>query len=84
MKYEVTIERAALKALQKIPTADRDRITRLIEGLAENPRPAGVKKLTGRNGWRARMGDYRVIYEIKDRTCHILVLDVGHRKDIYH
>lgn len=83
MKYEITIERNALKALEKIPTVDRNKIVRFIESLENNPRPVGVKKLIGRDGWRIRIGRYRVIYEIEDRICHILILDVGHRKDIY-
>ncbi|HEX4045352.1 MAG TPA: type II toxin-antitoxin system RelE/ParE family toxin [Gammaproteobacteria bacterium] len=51
--------------------------------MALNPRPINAKKLTGRPVWRIRIGNYRVIYEITDHICHVLVLDVGHRKDIY-
>ncbi|TAK72016.1 MAG: type II toxin-antitoxin system RelE/ParE family toxin [Gammaproteobacteria bacterium] len=83
MKYEIEIERSALKALQKIPAMDRDKIIDAIEHLAFEPRPVGAKKLSGRDGWRIRIGNYRVIYEIIDHTCYILVLDIGHRKDIY-
>jgi mRNA interferase RelE/StbE len=83
MIYEIEIERSALKALEKLPLKDRNKVINTIERLASNPRPAGAKKLTGRDGWRIRIGDYRVIYEIKDRICYILVLDIGHRKEIY-
>lgn len=83
MKYEIDIERSALKVLRKIPKADRNKIITAIEHLAINPRPYNAKKLTGRDGWRIRINNYRVIYEIKDRICYILVLDIGHRKDIY-
>ncbi len=83
MKYEIEIERAALKALEKIHTPDRNKIISAIEKLSSNPRPVGAKKLTGRDGWRLRVGSYRVIYEIEDHICYILVLDLGHRKDIY-
>ena len=48
-----------------------------------NPRPIGVKKLVGRDGFRIRVGNYRIIYEIQDHICYILVLEIGHRKDIY-
>ncbi len=51
--------------------------------LAENPRPFGCKKLTGRNAWRIRIGRYRAIYEINDKDKSVLVVTLGHRKDIY-
>jgi mRNA interferase RelE/StbE len=51
--------------------------------LESNPRPPDVKKLKGRNAWRIRVGDYRVIYEIHDRELHILVITVGHRREVY-
>jgi mRNA interferase RelE/StbE len=47
------------------------------------PRPADVKKLKGRDAWRIRVGDYRVIYEIHDRVLQIIVITVGHRREIY-
>lgn len=83
MKYSIFIERDALKALRKIPKKEQLRVADSIELLSENQRPIGSKKLSGREGWRIRIGDYRVIYEIEDDICHILVLDIGHRKDIY-
>lgn len=83
MKYSIFIERDALKALRKIPKKDQLRVADAIELLSENQRPIGSRKLSGREGWRIRIGDYRVIYEIEDDICHILVLDIGHRKDIY-
>jgi len=51
--------------------------------LQHNPRPQGYKKLKDRNGYRIRSGDYRIIYQIKDRELLILILDIGHRRDIY-
>lgn len=83
MKYKIEIERSALKALQKIPIKDRDKIIDTIEELSFDPRPIGAKKLTGRDGWRIRIGNYRVIYEIRDKICYILVLHIAHRKEIY-
>jgi mRNA interferase RelE/StbE len=55
-----------------------------IKDLAQTPRPQGYKKLKGRSGYRIRVGDYRVIYEIEDEILIIQVVDVGHRKDIYN
>lgn len=83
MKYEIEIERSAIKALEKIPSPDRNKVITAIQSLTSNPRPIGAKKLIGRNGWRIRIGNYRVIYEIRDHVCYILVLDIGHRKNIY-
>jgi len=54
-----------------------------IRDLANTPRPAGCKKLSGRSGWRIRVGNYRVIYEIDDNTQTITVMHVGHRRDVY-
>lgn len=83
MIYKISIERSAIKSLSKIPSLDKNKIISSIQALADNPRPTGAKKLSGRDGWRIRIGNYRVIYEIMDNICHILVLDVGHRKDVY-
>ena len=60
-----------------------ERIKETIFELAKNPRPLGCKKLTGRDGWRIRVGKYRVIYEINDKEKTITILHIGHRKDIY-
>lgn len=66
MSYEVFILRRAQKELAALPKTDYERMRDAITALAENPRPAGCKKLTGREGWRIRSGDYRAIYEIDD------------------
>jgi mRNA interferase RelE/StbE len=54
-----------------------------IQGLSNNPRPSGCKKLKGRNGWRVRKGNYRIIYDIFDNILLIEIIGLGHRKDIY-
>ena len=83
MDFEVLILRRAQKELANIPKTNYQRIRDTIAALASNPRPAGCKKLTGREGWRVRTGDYRIIYEIDDSKRSVVVLDIGHRKDIY-
>ena len=83
MTYRVTILRRAAKALSKLPTTDYTRTRDAIRSLGEEPRPAGCKKLVGREGWRVRVGRYRVIYEVDDDVRVVAVLDVGHRKDVY-
>lgn len=83
MAYEVLILPRAQKELANLPKQNYARVRDLISTLANNPRPTGCKKLTGREGWRLRSGDYRVIYQIDDQHERVIVLDVGHRKDIY-
>lgn len=83
MSYEVLILRRAQKELADLPKTDYERIRDAVAALAENPRPAGCKKLVGREGWRIRSGDYRTIYEIDDAQKKVIVLDIGHRRDVY-
>ena len=83
MKYKVEITRKAQKALAKIPQSDFKRVTDAIRKLAQDPRPPGCKQLTGRNAWRIRAGDYRVLYEVRDAQLVVIVVRVGHRRDVY-
>lgn len=81
MKREIFIEKSAVKSLGKIPKSDRNKIVDVIQNLANNPAPINSKKLTGREGWRIRIGNYRVIYEFNNDIVHIY--NIGHRKDVY-
>jgi len=63
--------------------AEAARVRAAIAALAENPRPQGCIKLTDRDGWRIRVGSYRVIYEISDGQLLVTVIRVGNRRDIY-
>jgi len=81
--YEVVIDRYAQKQLSKIPPPHFNRIVKAINDLEKTPRPSGCKKLTGRPGFRIRIGNYRVIYTIEDKILKVYVIDVGHRSDIY-
>lgn len=84
MAYTVKIERKALKALKKIHPVHRERLEEAIDGLADDPRPPGVRKLTGsERTWRVRVGDYRVVYDIFDDELVVHVVRVAHRKDAY-
>jgi mRNA interferase RelE/StbE len=83
MSYEVLILRRAQKELADLPKVDYVRVQDAVAALADDPRPAGCKKLVGREGWRIRSGDYRVIYEIDDAGEEITVLHIGHRRDVY-
>lgn len=83
MTYTVNILRSAQKQLAKIERQEQLLIIAAIRNLANNPRPVGCKKLSGRPAWRLRIGAYRVIYEIHNNQLFVLVLEIGHRKEIY-
>ncbi len=83
-EYAVTFARSARKELESLPPDVVERIWPRIENLAEVPRPAGCRKLSGRqNLWRLRVGDYRVVYSVDDRHQNVDIVAVRHRKDAY-
>ena len=82
--YEVLLSKAARKQLGSLPTFIHNKIVEDFSTLAASPRPGGCKKLKGyKNAYRIRVGDYRIIYEIEDKVLRILVIAIGHRKDVY-
>ncbi len=82
--FEILVERSAEKDLRKLSDKVHDRVIESISTLADNPRPPGVKKLSGTgNDWRIRVGDYRVLYEIAETVRIVRVYRVRHRKDVY-
>ena len=84
MTHRIELSPSAVRQLKKLDIAARRRIQAAIETLAGEPRPAGAKKLVGGGGeWRVRTGDYRIVYEIHDGVLLVLVVAVGHRREIY-
>lgn len=83
MNYRLLILRRAQRELAALPPADYGRVKEAIGKLPQEPRPAGSRKLTGRDGWRLRVGNYRVIYEINDGEQTVTILHIGHRRDVY-
>jgi len=83
LKFAIQIKRNAQKALAKIPSVDQQKIIDAIYQLADAPLPSGCKKLKGKEAWRIRIGNYRVIYEIEGGELLIFVIEIGHRKEIY-
>ena len=82
--YEILLSKTSRKQLKIFPAFVHNNIIEEITNLSTNPRPAGCIKLKGyKNSYRIRVGDYRVIYEIEDKMLRILVIAIGHRKDIY-
>jgi mRNA interferase RelE/StbE len=83
MTYTLNFSRQAVKELEKINEPSYSSIKQAIIHLTEDPRPNGYKKLKGRNGYRIRVGNYRVIYDIFDNKLIVDIITLGHRKDIY-
>lgn len=84
MAYRITIAPAAVRELAKLPIDARLAVADVISALAHEPRPPGVKKLSGSKGsYRIRVGDYRVLYSIADRVLTVVVVKVGNRRDVY-
>lgn len=84
MTYRVDIAPTALRQLRKLDPAARRRVQAAIELLSQEPRPSGAKKLVGGKGeWRVRTGQYRIVYEVHDQVLVVLVVAVGHRRDLY-
>ncbi len=81
--YTIVLSKRAQKQLDKLSDNIAFPIIEQIKLLEINPKPNGVKKLKGREGYRIRIGDYRVIYEIIDNLLIIDVLTIAHRKDVY-
>ena len=85
-KYKILFDKKYLKELLKIPKQIQNGIMEKISELAQNPRPEGSIKLKGSKKiplYRVRCGDYRVVYSIQDDILIVIIVDVGHRKDIY-
>ena len=84
MNYRIEVKKSAAKSLRKIPKADQKRIADRIDSLAENPPTPDTTKVKGNNPFhKVRVGDYRIVYEIHEAVLSILIVKIGHRKDIY-
>lgn len=83
MTYSLLILRRAEKELASLAPDTYHRVKSGILALAPRPRPHGCVKLTGRDAWRIRVGDCRVVYEIDDGRRTVTIMHVGHRRDVY-
>jgi len=83
--YRIEIFPTAKKELASLPWAIQRRISKKIDSLKENPSPPGVKMLKGKSGGfcRLRMGDYRILYKIKSEVLLVVVIKIGHRREVY-
>ncbi len=83
MTYTVQILPVATRVIRRLPPEAKRRVQAMIELLTEDARPPSATKLTARPEWRVRSGDYRVLYRIDDAVLTIIVVDSGHRREIY-
>jgi mRNA interferase RelE/StbE len=83
-RYEIELSRTAEKQLRKLAREDQERVVRAIRPLARDPRPRGCRKLSGYDDvFRVRAGPYRVIYSVSGRRLVVIILKLGHRRDVY-
>jgi mRNA interferase RelE/StbE len=83
VSWQIEISRDARKELERLPTQIQIRISKAILALEENPFPHGCKKLKNRDGFRIRVGDYRVLYFADTKLKQIVVGVIGHRREVY-
>lgn len=81
--YKLVIKKSVAKDLRKIPTQDVERIISRIHSLADDPRPPGAEKLSGEEKYRVRQGNYRILYTVIDAEICVIVVNVGHRREVY-
>lgn len=83
-RFEIRISRRAERRLRKLSSDGRDRVVRAVRALADDPVPRGSRRLTGYDDvFRIRIGPYRVLYSVAASTLTVLVLKIGHRRDVY-
>ena len=81
--YRLEVSHTAHRQIRKLPAQTQERVNQAIARLAEDPRPPGVKKLVAREGYRVRVGDYRILYHVDDRAKLVVVYRVMPREDVY-
>ena len=81
--YRLLVTASAAKDIEAVPRQDRRRIIAKISSLANDPRPPGCEKLSRRDQYRLRQGDYRILYQVQDLNLVVVDVKVGHRRDVY-
>ena len=82
-KYKISIKKSAVKELESIPNKHLQKIVKKIQSLSNNPRPQVSQKLSHKEQYRVRQGDYRIVYSVQDKEHSIEIVKVGHRKEVY-
>jgi mRNA interferase RelE/StbE len=84
MPYRIEFDRGAVRGMRDLPQGDQRRVMDRIDGLADEPRPKGVEKMSGmRDAYRVRVGVYRIVYRIDDASDIVTITRVGHRREVY-
>ena len=83
MLYRIEVSNTSHQQIRRLPEQTQERINQAIAHLTENPRPLGVKKLTAREGYRIRVGDYRILYQIDDAAKLVIIYRIAARGDVY-
>jgi mRNA interferase RelE/StbE len=83
VNYRIEVRPAAVRALKQVDHQDRPRLQAAIALLSSNPRPPGATSLRGRDGFRVRVGNYRIIYTVDDDVLVVVVVTLAHRRDVY-
>jgi mRNA interferase RelE/StbE len=81
--YKLQIKPSAVKELEALPPKERQRIVTKIRKLATDPRPSGSEKLSGHQLYRVRQGNFRILYSVDDAAFCLIVVKIGHRRDVY-
>lgn len=81
--YEIELRRKAQRSWDKLPKDDFEAVIRAVKDLVNIPRPKGVEKIKSAGLWRIRQGDYRIVYSIDDSEKTVIILRIGHRREIY-
>jgi len=85
VRYELQIVPSAQKEIAALPTSVRRRVDEHIRALADDPRPKGALPMKGKKKglYRLRVGDYRIVYQVRDKVLVVVVVKVGHRGHVY-
>ncbi len=83
VKYKIEFKKSASKELNSLPNKEIKKILNSIDQLSKGPRSANSKKLSASEYYRIRVGDYRILYEVKDQILIIYIIKIAHRKDVY-
>ena len=82
-RYRLLVKPSAAKELEALPKKDRQRVVTRIQGLSRDPRPPGCEKLSGHDLYRVRQGNYRILYTVHVAELVIVIVSIGHRREVY-
>jgi len=82
-RYKIFIKKSAVSELENIPKKDIKQIIKRIQSLAQNPRLHGSQRLSAREQYRIRQGNYRIVYSIQDEELTVHIVMIGHRREVY-